>query len=82
MIALPLLSLWLFVLTSTHTFGMQQVVAHRIVSGREITLVLGCAPFVLVFGGALGALWYVRKKFNRIILSLLEDIDSQKLASV
>ncbi len=39
MIAMPLLIFWLYILTSTHTFGMQQVVAHRIVSGREITIV-------------------------------------------
>ena len=60
MIAMPLLILWLYILTSTHTFGMQQVVAHRIVSGREITIVLGTTPFIAVFGGIFGALWYVQ----------------------
>jgi hypothetical protein len=82
MIAMPLLILWLYILTSTHTFGMQQVVAHRIVSGREITIVLGITPVIAIFGGVFGALWYVRNKFKRTISSLLASVDSDKLSSV
>jgi len=61
MIAIPLLILWLYILTSTHTFGMQQIIAHKMVSGREITLALGITPFIAVFGGVFGGLWYVRQ---------------------
>jgi hypothetical protein len=82
MISMPLLILWLFILTSTHTFGMQQVVAHRIVSGREITIVLGITPFIAVFGGIFGASWYVRYKFKRTISSLLASVDPDKLSSL
>ncbi len=82
MIALPLLVLWLFVLTSTHTFGMQQVVAHRIVSGREITIVLGVMPFAAVFGGTFGAIFYAQKRFRETISLLLEKVDSNKLSSL
>jgi bacteriorhodopsin len=82
MIALPLLVLWLFVLTSTHTFGMQQVIAHRIVSGREITIVLGVTPFVAVFSGVSYTLWYTRKKFREVISGLLDKVDSNKLSLI
>ena len=82
MIALPLLVLWLFVLTSTHTFGMQQVIAHRIVSGREITIALGITPFIAAFGGIFGALWFARMKFRGTISRLLEKVDLSKLSSV
>ncbi len=82
MIAMPLMILWVYILTSTHTFGMQQVIAHKIVSGREITIVLGITPFIAVFGGIFGALWYVRYKFERTISSLLASVDSDKLSSV
>ena len=82
MIAMPLLVLWLYILTSTHTFGMQQVVEHRIVSGREISIILGTTPFVAVFGGTFGASWYLRNKFKRTISSLLASVDSDKLSSV
>lgn len=82
MISMPLLILWLYILTSTHTFGMQQIIDHRIVSGREITLVLGITPFIAVFGGIFGVLWYARYKFKRNISGLLERVDSDKLSSV
>jgi hypothetical protein len=82
MIAMPLLVLWLFVLTSTHTFGMQQVIAHRIVSGREITIVLGVTPFVAVFGGIFGALLYARGRFRKSISILLAKADYEKLSSL
>ena len=82
MIAMPLLILWLYILTSTHTFGMQQVVDHRIVSGREITIILGTIPVITLFGSVFGALWYMRYKFKRTISSLLASIDSSKLSSI
>ena len=82
MIAMPLLVIWLYVLTSTHTFGMQQIIAHRIVSGREITIVLGVTPFASVFGGIFGAIFYARKKFRETISLLLEKVDYNKLSSI
>ena len=82
MIAMLLLVLWLFVLTSTNTFGMQQVVAHRIVSGREITIVLGVMPFVAIFGGIFGALLYTRSRFRNNISILLAKADYDKLSSI
>ncbi len=82
MISMPLLILWLYILTSTNTFGMQQIVNHKIVSGREITLLLGIAPVVAIFGGVFGVLLYVRNKFKKTMSNLLTQVDSDKISLV
>ena len=61
---------------------MQQIVNHKIVSGREITLLLGTAPVAAIFGGVFGVLWYVRNKFKRTISNLLARVDSDKISLV
>jgi hypothetical protein len=82
MISMPLLILWLYILTSTNTFGMQQIVNHKIVSGREITLLLGTVPVAVIFGGVFGVLWYVRNKFKKTMSNLLARVDSDKISLV
>jgi hypothetical protein len=82
LVSMPLVIFWLSVLTSTHTFGLEEVVGGRIVSGREITLVLGCVPFFSVFGGSFAAVWLLRKRFQERISSLLINVDSDKLYTI
>jgi hypothetical protein len=81
-VSCPLLIVYLLVLVSTNTFGLVEIVNHRIVFGREISLVLGCAPFFSVFGGCFTAAWSLRKGFRKRISSMLARMDSDKLSSV
>jgi hypothetical protein len=82
MVSMPLVIVWLIVLTSTHTFGLEEVVGGRIVSGREITLVLGCVPFFSVFGGSFAAVLLLRKRFQERMSSVLTSVDSDKLYAI
>lgn len=81
MVSMPLLAGWLFILTSTNTFGMQQIVAGKIVSGREITLALGLIPFGSVFSSVFLALRIFKKRFQRRMDELLASFDSDKVYS-
>ena len=82
MLLMVLLIAWIFVLVITNTFGLQEVVAGRIVSGREISLVLGLVPFCLYFAGVLGALKLHKKSLKQAILNSLENVDSEKFYSI
>jgi len=82
LVSMLLVIVWLYVLTITHTFGLEEVVGGRIVSGREITLVLGCVPFFSVFGGNFAAVWLLRKRFQERMSSVLTSVDSDKLYAI
>lgn len=77
-----LLIVYFFVLVSTNTFGLVEVVNHRIVSGQVISLILGCVPTFLVFGGVFMAIWRLRKRFRKRISIILASLDSNKLSSI
>ena len=78
MASMALLTLWILVIASTNTFGLQQVVNHKIVSGREISLVLGLVPAAAFFTFFLVAPRLHWKKFKKTVTSLLATIDSDK----
>jgi hypothetical protein len=82
MVSMLLVIVWLLVLTSTRTFGLEEVVGGRIVSGREITLVLGCVPFFSVFGGSFAAVLLLRKRYQERMSSMLTSVDSDKLYAI
>jgi len=82
MLFMALLGAWFFVLTITNTFGLQEVVAGKIVSGREISLVLGLVPVFSYFAGVLGALRLQKKSFEQAILNSLKNVNSEKFYSV
>ncbi len=74
-----LLIVYFFVLVSTNTFGLVEIVNYRIVSGREISLILGCVPTFSMFGGVFTAIWSLKKGFQKRISSMLASLDSDKL---
>ena len=82
MLFMSLLGVWIFVLVITNTFGLVEVVAGRIVSGREISLVLALVPLFLYFAGVFGALRLHKKSFEQAILNSLENINSEKFYSI
>ena len=82
MLFMALLVAWFFILTITNTFGLQEVVAGKIVSGREISLVLGLVPVFSYFAGVFGALRLHKKSVEQAILNSLENIDSENFYSV
>jgi hypothetical protein len=82
MLFMGLLGAWIFVLVITNTFGLVEVVAGRVVSGREVSLVLGLVPFCLYGAGVFGALRLHKKSFEQAILISLENADSDKFYSV
>lgn len=82
MLFMCLLGVWIFVLVITNTFGLVEVVAGRIVSGREISLVLGLVPFCLYVAGVFGALRFHKKRYEQAILNSLENVYSDKFYSV
>lgn len=82
LVSCALLIVYLLTLVSTNTFGLVEIVDHRIVSGREINLVLGCVPFFSVFGGVFTAAWSLKKRFQKRISSMLASMDSDKLSSI
>jgi hypothetical protein len=82
MLFMGLLGAWIFVLVITNTFGLVEVVAGRVVSGREVSLVLGLVPFCLYGAGVFGALRLHKKSFEQAILISLENVDSDKFYSV
>lgn len=82
LVSCSLLIVYLLTLVSTNTFGLVEIVDHRIVSGREISLVLGCVPFFSVFGGVFTAAWSLKKRFQKRISSMLASMDSDKLSSI
>jgi hypothetical protein len=77
-----LLIVYFFVLVSTDTFGLIEVVNHRIVSGQAISLILGCVPTFSMFGGVFIAMWSLRKRFQKRISSMLASMNSDKLSSI
>lgn len=77
-----LLIVYFFVLVSTNTFGLVEVVNHRIISGQAISLILGCVPTFSVFGGVFIAMWSLRKRFQKRISSMLASMHSDKLSSI
>jgi hypothetical protein len=82
MLFMALLVAWFFILTITNTFGLQEVVAGKIVSGREISLVLGLVPVFSYFAGVFGALRLQKKSFEQAILNSLKNVNSEKFYSV
>ena len=82
MLFMVLLGAWIFVLVVTNTFGLVEVVADRIVSGREVSLVLGLVPFLLYLIGIFVALRLHKKNFEQAILNSLKNVDSDKLYAV
>jgi hypothetical protein len=82
MLFMGLLGAWFLVLTITNTFGLQEVVAGKIVSGREISLVLGLVPVFAYFAGVFGALRLQKKSFEQAILNSLKNVNSEKFYSV
>jgi Ca2+/H+ antiporter len=82
MLLMILLGVWIFVLVVTNTFGLVEVVGDRIVSGREISLVLGIVPVLFYFVRVFVALRLHKKKFEQAILNSLENIDPENLYSV
>ena len=82
MLCMVLLGAWIFVLVVTNTFGLVEVVAGKIVSGREVSLLLGLVPVFSYFAGVFGALRLHKKSVEQAILNLLENIDSEKFYSV
>jgi len=77
-----LLIVYFFVLVSTNTFGLVEIADHKIVSGREISLILGCVPTFSMFGSVFTAIWSLRKGFQKRISSMLASLDSDKLSSI
>lgn len=77
-----LLIVYFFILMSTNTFGLLEVVNHKIVSGQAISLILGCVPTFSVFGGVFMAIWSLKKRFQKRVLSRLASLDSDKLSSI
>ena len=82
MLCMVLLGAWFVVLNFTQAFGLQEVVAGKIVSGREISLVLGLVPVFSYFAGVFGALRLHKKSVEQAILNSLENIDPEKFYSV
>ena len=82
MLGMGLLGAWFIVLGLTNTFGLQQVVAGRIVSGREISLVLAIVPVLLYFAGIFVAIRLHKKSLEQAILNSLKNVDAEKLYSV
>lgn len=82
MLFMGLLAAWIFVLVITNTFGLVEVVGDKIVSGREISLVLGLVPFLIYVAGVFGALRLHKKRFGQAILNSLENVDSEKFYSI
>jgi hypothetical protein len=82
MLCMVLLGAWIFVLVVTNTFGLVEVAAGKIVSGREVSLVLGLVPVFSYFAGVFGALRLHKKSVEQAILNSLENIDSENFYSV
>ena len=81
MLFMVLFGVWIFVLVITNTFGLVEVVAGKIVSGREASLVLGLVPLFVYVAGVFGALRLHKKSFEQAILNSLENANSQKFYS-
>ncbi len=82
MISMTLLGVWILVLAGTNTFGLSQVLNHKIVSGREISIALGLVPAVVFFIFFLAVPRLQMKRFEKAILSLLESTDTDKFYSI
>jgi len=82
MISMLGLIVYFFVLASTNTFGLVEVVNNRIVSGQAIGLILLCVPTFSVIGGVFTAILDLRKGFQKRISGMLAGIDSNKLSLV
>ncbi len=82
MVSMTLLGLWIFLLASTNTFGLQHVVNGRIVSGREISLVMGLVPAAAFFIFSILAPRLHWKRYQRTLLRLLANVDTDKVYSI
>ncbi|MEM0007152.1 MAG: hypothetical protein QXR89_02655 [Candidatus Bathyarchaeia archaeon] len=77
-----LLIVYFLVLASTNMFGIVEIVNHNVVSGQAASLILLCVPTFSVLGGVFIAAWRLRKRYRKVILRILENLNLDKLSSI